>query len=533
MIDFDCYNVSYEQTGYFSKLVTDYLNHSSGLSEFYTYQPSLEGIKASIESRKSFDTPRDLLVQVLAEQYQGLEQSQRLQANIGLLSKKNTFTVTTAHQPNIFTGPLYFIYKILHAVKLADYLNKELPENNFVPVYYMGSEDADLDELGQINLAGQPLTWQTKQTGAVGRMLVDKQFVQLIDAIEGQIGVLENGPSLVQLFRTTYTLGKSIQQATLELVNNLFAEYGVVVLIPDNAKLKSAYHSVVKKELVERFSHLLVSETINALKDHYKVQTAGRALNLFYLLGQSRVRIELEKENFLIKELGITFTQTEILTELENHPERFSANVILRGGFQETVLPNIAFIGGGGELAYWMELKKVFEHAGIPYPVLVLRNSFLIMKQAQYDKLIGLGFELPSIFNSDFDLLNQLVKRESASNWDISEEMIAISVLYKKLQEKAAAVDRSLNEHVISLEIKATKKLAELEKKILRSERNKFDASRRQIAVIKEDLFPKNSLQERLYNFSDYYARMGKDFMQLIYQASPALEMQFTVIVIK
>jgi bacillithiol biosynthesis cysteine-adding enzyme BshC len=533
MIDFDCYSVPYEQTGFFSNLVTDYLRHSPKLTEFYAHEPSLEGIKASISARQSFDTPRKLLIECLQEQYQGIVQSEKLKQHIELLSANNTFSITTAHQPNIFTGPLYFIYKILHAVKLADHLSKELPEYHFVPVYYMGSEDADLDELGQINMAGQQLIWKTTQTGAVGRMKVDKQYLQLIDAIEGQIGVLEYGPSLVQLFKATYTLGKTIQQATLELVNHLFSEYGVIVLIPDHAKLKSAYHSVIKKELLERFSHELVTETINKLKENYKAQTAGREINLFYLLEQNRVRIEFDNNSYHVKELGLTFTQTEILEELETYPERFSANVILRGGFQETVLPNVAFIGGGGELAYWMELTKVFEAAGIPYPVLVLRNSFLLLKQSQFEKMTQLGFSCVDIFKNEFDLLNQLVKKESTSSWDITNEIKAINEVYNQLQLKAASVDKSLQEHVISLEIKSGKKLAALEKKMLRSERNKFDASKRQISSIKEDLFPNNSLQERVYNFSDFYSRMDKNFMKLIYEASPALEMQFTVVVLK
>ncbi len=533
MIDFDCYHVPYEQTGYFSNLVNDYLSCSSKLSEFYTHQANMDGVRASIKARQSFDTPRALLIECLQEQYLGINQSEKLAHHLKLLSSNNTFSITTAHQPNIFTGPLYFIYKIIHAVKLAYQLSKDLPEYNFVPVYYMGSEDADIDELGQINLAGQELVWNTKQTGAVGRMKVDKQYLQLIDSIEGQIGVLEYGPSLVQLFKTIYTLGKTIQQATLELVNVLFADFGVIVLIPDNAKLKTAYHSVIKKELVEKFSHQKVSETIAALKNQYKVQTAGREINLFYLLDQNRVRIELENESYQVKELGLSFSQSEILQELETYPERFSANVILRGGFQETVLPNIAFIGGGGELAYWMELKKVFEEVDIPYPVLFLRNSFLLMKEAQFQKIKQLGFSLGDIFQNEFDLLNQLVKRESESSWDIANEVKAINDLYKELQLKASNVDLTLNEHVISLGIKSGKKLAELEKKMLRSERNKFDASKRQINSIKKDLFPNNSLQERVYNFSDYYARMGKGFIQLIYDASPSLDMQFTIVVIK
>lgn len=533
MIDFDCYSIPYEQTGFFSNLVIDYLSHSPKLNEFIAHEPNLEGIKASIKARQTFNTPRELLVSCLEEQYQGIEQSVILKKNIALLSNENTFSVTTAHQPNIFTGPLYFIYKILHAVKIADQLSKDLPQYNFVPVYYMGSEDADLDELGQINLAGKTLVWNTKQKGAVGRMKVDKPYLELIQAIEGQIGVLEYGPSLVEIFKSTYTLGKTIQQATLELVNQLFADFGVIVLIPDNAKLKTAYHSVIKKELLEQFSHQLVTETINALKENYKVQTVGRELNLFYLFEQNGIRIEWENDQYFVKELGLSFTRAEILQELELYPDRFSANVILRGGFQETVLPNIAFVGGGGELAYWMELKKVFEAVEIPYPVLILRNSFLLLKDVQFHKLNQLKFNWADLFKNEFDLLTQLVKRESQAEWDISAEMKDISALYKKLQGKANSIDQSLEEHIIALEIRSTKKLVELEKKMLRAEKTKFEASKRQIAAIKADLFPQNSLQERTYNFAEFYSKMGKDFMQLIYEASPALNMQFTILVIK
>jgi uncharacterized protein YllA (UPF0747 family) len=155
------------------------------------------------------------------------------------------------------------------------------------------------------------------------------------------------------------------------------------------------------------------------------------------------------------------------------------------------------------------------------------------MKESQYQKIKQLGFSSVDFFKNDFDLLNQLVKKESTSSWDISEEIKSIESLYKKLQLKATDVDKSLDEHVISLEIKSGKKLAELEKKMMRSERNKFEASKRQIKSIKSDLFPNNSLQERVFNFSDFYSRMGKSFIQLIYDASPALEMNFTIIVIK
>lgn len=217
-----CTRLSYESTGYFSSIVTDYLTQSVELRSFYTYEPNLAGIKEAIAARQQFATPRNILVDSLTEQYRSVATDATVAANIIALADKKTFTVVTAHQPNIFTGPLYFIYKILHTIQLAAHLSEQLPAYRFVPVYYMGSEDADIDELGQISVDGNKLSWNTAQTGAVGRMKVDKDLIQLLNAIEGQTGVLPFGKELSELFRQAYVYGRTIQEATLDLVNNLF-----------------------------------------------------------------------------------------------------------------------------------------------------------------------------------------------------------------------------------------------------------------------------------------------------------------------
>ncbi len=520
----------YESTGYFSKIVTGYLSQSPLLQPFYQHAPTPDGIRDAITARKAFHTPRALLVEVLQQQYASITTSEKVTANIRSLASENTFTITTAHQPNIFTGPLYFIYKILHTMKLADELGKLWPEYTFVPVYYMGSEDADLDELGYVNLGGQKLVWETKQTGAVGRMKVDKGLTKLIHAIQGQAGVLPFGNELIGLFTQAYTEGKPIQQATLELVNALFADRGLVVLIPDNAKLKKAFQPIVEKELLEGFSHKAMADTIAELGRHYKVQAGGREINLFYLIDHKRERIEQEKNVYEVKTLGLRFSKEEILQELAEHPERFSGNVILRGAFQETVLPNIAFIGGGGELAYWLELKKVFAGAEIPYPVLLLRNSFLLLTKEQSAKLKKLGFAESDLFSDPLTLLNALVKRESEHQVSLSKELLQAKDYYAQLQTITGAIDKTLSEHVISLEKKALQKLTELEKKLLRAERKKYEVQQQQIKKLKQDLFPANSLQERVDNFSLYYAAHGQAWLNMIYEVSQAFPSGFGII---
>ena len=282
-MDCTAQQLSYRQTGAFSKLVLDYLEDAEALRFFYSYRPDWKGMKEAIAVRKTVTTNRLVLVQHLKQQYAGVQVQNAVRANIDLLLQENTFTITTAHQPNLFTGPLYFLYKILHAVKLAADCKQQFPENHFVPVFYMGSEDADVDELAHFWLNGEKREWKTQQSGAFGRFVVDKELVKLIDAMAGELGVAPFGNEIVNKLRSYFKVGASIQQATMELVNDLFAEFGLIVLIADAATLKQQMLAVFEDELINHNSSKLVEQTAQQLEQHYKVQAGGREINLFYL----------------------------------------------------------------------------------------------------------------------------------------------------------------------------------------------------------------------------------------------------------
>lgn len=522
MMKTDCTYVTYDQTGYFSKIVSDYLSGNEKMKPFYEHEFSLAGIKAAISNRQQFATDRALLVKVLQEQYEGLEVSPLLQQHITQLGDDKTFTITTAHQPNIFTGPFYFIYKILHTVKLASSLAVQLPDYKFVPVYYMGSEDADLDEVGITTIQGKKYQWKTGQTGAVGRMKVDKTFLQLMSEMKGQLGVQPFGNEIIDLFQTFYTEGVSIQQATLGLVNALFGKYGLVVLVPDNAAFKRAFAPVLEKELKEQFSHKAVTETLEQLSKHYKVQAGGREVNLFYLTDTSRERIEFP-----------AFSLPQLLQELTENPERFSPNVILRGVLQETLLPSIAFIGGGGELAYWLELKKVFAAVGVPYPVLVLRNSFVWLEEKRAAQLAEMKLSLPDLFLPMNDQMNKITLANSENSTSLDKELAAIHALYTTIEQSACQVDKSLYQHVQALRTQAVKKLEQLEKKMLRAEKRKFSGEALRLEQIRQVLLPNNNLQERVENVSGLYARYGNVILDVLLQHSLSLEQEFGIIIVK
>ena len=529
-MNFTAEKIPYKQTGSFSRLVLDYLDGTASLKEFYNYLPDAEGLKKATADRKNFPVNRKVLVEVLSEQYKDLEKSDKLKANIDELLSENTFTVCTAHQPNIFTGHLYFIYKILHAVKLTAELSELMPDKKFVPVYYMGTEDADLEELGEVHINGTKYHWKTTQTGAVGRMLIDKNFLEIIDAIAGQLSSEKYGDEIVSAIRNFYTEGTRLETATFHFVHSLFNKYGLVILLPDNKKLKQEFALVVMKEIAEQFSQKAVATTVSGFPAEYKVQAAGREINLFYLKDNTRERIEQDANGFTIANSDLKFTNDAFAQELQKHPERFSPNVILRPVFQEMILPDVAFIGGGGELAYWLELKNVFEEANAFFPALVLRNSFALINKNTADNIQKLGFKPTDFFKSEIQLNEMLVRRETALQLDLKEEKEALKSVYDKIKTEASAIDNTLSNHVHALLTQATNRINILEKKMLKAEKKKFEAQQRQIRKIKSVLYPEGVLQERSDNILDYIARYGNNFIDTLYKNSDGSAQSFTLL---
>lgn len=522
--------IPYNQTNSFSKIVTDYLTGADALRLFYNQPPTLEGIKATLEKRKGVATDRTLLVKVLHEQYSKIDTSLEVQQNLEQLLDPNTFTVCTAHQPNLFTGPLYFIYKILHAIKLAAYLQQQLPGYNFVPVYYMGSEDADFAELNHTYVDGKKLEWKKEQGGAVGRMIVDKTLLQLIDELEGQLTVEERGEEVIRLLRKAYVTGKTIQDATFELLNELYGAFGLVVLIPDHPLLKNQMRQMFEEDLFNHRAFQIVQETSEKISVQYNAQAFPREINLFYLKDGIRERIEKRDERFYVLNTELSFTEAEIKAELYGHPERFSPNVILRGMYQETILPNVAFIGGGGELAYWLQLKNLFDHYNVVFPVLILRNSFLVVEEKWRKKIEQLGLSANDLFQSQNDLLTRMVKEKAQNPVSLNGNFEKATELFEHIKLQASQVDATLSQHVAAIQTRSLKALKELEKKMLRAEKRKHTDLQKQLEKIRTAIFPNNGLQERVENFSFFYAKWGKEFINELYNHSLTLEQEFTVL---
>ena len=525
----DC--ISYQNSGYFSPLMNDYLNQKPHLQSLYNRFPNLENFEAQIIEKKinfNGNEKREVLVSVLEKQYAKINTSATTLNNIKLLSDSNTFTITTGHQLNLFTGPLYFLYKIISTINLTKELKAKYPENNFVPIYWMATEDHDFDEINYFNFKGRKFRWNKENSGPVGRLSTEG-LTDFFEVYSHELGSGKNAETIKTLFQDSYLNHPNLAEATHYLANQLFGDYGLVILDADNQDLKRTFIPYIKEELTLQTSHKKVLETAEELKD-YTIQVNPREINLFYMEDDLRERILLENGIYKVNNTKIEFSETEILELAEKHPEKFSPNVILRPLYQEVILPNLCYIGGGGEIAYWLELKSFFEAVNVTFPILLLRNSVVLATEKQVKKADKLGLSWSDLFSKQNDLINSKTKELSKFPVDFSVQKAHLQKQFEALFAIANQTDKSFLGAVKAQEAKQIKGLENLEKRLLKAQKRNYSEILERITDLQNELFPNKSLQERQANFSEFYLENGNDFIDKLIATLKPLDTNFEII---
>ncbi len=559
------------------------------LSDFYKYAPKLESFEQIIADKKNDKTDRKTLVEVLRAQYKNLEKFTNVQNNIKALLSENTFTITTAHQPSLLLGPLYFVYKIFSVINLCEKLNKSMgyevlgkagnPTLNtkyvtptFVPVFVIGGEDHDFEEVNNINIFGKKLVWEksdllTKENqpnishsnaGAVGMMHTDS-LKPVLEELKKMMNVDtdETAAELYAKIEKAYTSDTLYQDATQDLLNALFGKYGLVVLNMNDKTLKRLFILVMEREIREQPSKKLVQDTQAQLETRgFKPQAFARDINLFYM-GDSRLvswspsqlvqdqptnrptdhptnfRERIVEEDGIYKVLNtekLWICLSNILEELHAHPERFSPNVVLRPLYQETVLPNLAYVGGGGELAYWLERKTQFEYFGINFPMLVRRNSVLWLDKTTQEKLSRLkidtgqlsvdkeqnNFQLKDLALHPDVLAKKYVAGNTTQALSFEEEKKELAAIFDKITERAKSVDASLEKTVLAEKTKQLQAVEAIEARLVKAEKQRHETSLNQLRALQQKLFPNQGLQERTDNFIPIYIKQGDAFFEVL-----------------
>ena len=524
----DC--ITYQNSGYFIPLIVDYLDQKSELKSLYNRFPTIKNFKFQLEEKgENFPIEnRKILVDALKKQHTNFQISEVTTNNIELLNQPNTFTITTGHQLNLLTGPLYFIYKIITVINLTKELKAAYPEHNFVPIYWMATEDHDFEEINYFNFKNVKIKWNKDSFGPVGRLATDG-LDEVLAAFATELGFGDNANHLKNLFEKSYVQHNNLADATRYLANELFGNKGLVILDGDDATLKQLFVPYAKEELVNQTAFKKVSETNTLLVD-YTLQVNPREINLFYIEDTLRERILWENNHYKINNTTLVFSEAEMLAALEKSPEKFSPNVILRPLYEEVILPNLCYIGGGGEIGYWLQLKSNFEANNVTFPILLVRNSVLLVTEKQVQKAEKLQLSWEDLFSNQQELFNKKTHEFSKFNLDFSEQKEILRIQFKKLNKIASQTDKSFTGALKAQEVKQIKGLENLEKRLIKAEKKMHADELERIIQLQNELFPNQRLQERSANFAEFYTAYGNDFIQKLFSALKPLEPNFTII---
>jgi len=523
-------DITIESVASLSKRDKHYLINSQEFNEFLTYPFEYSELSKAIESRKNNPIDRNLLYEVITAQYANLKSGSKTEVHIQNIKDDNCFTITTAHQPSLMTGPLYYVFKILSTIKLCKRLSSDFPKHKFAPVFVIGGEDHDFEEINHLYLFNKKIEWQGRSGGPVGRITVEgiDEVIKEVTEILGSKNKAENVLSQLTEKANNCT---SYGEFAFQLTHSLFDHLGVIILRMDNKELKSAFSPIIKDEILNSASKPLVEKEQEKLERlGYKRQAHVRDINFFYLNENGRNRIEKTNNIFSVLNTNLSFTKEEIEIEIENHPDRFSPNVVMRPLYQETILPNLAYIGGGGELAYWMERKTQFEYFKLPFPMLIRRNSAMIVSSKQIEQLSKLGFDLESSFQDEHSLIQQYIKNSDNPDFSLIASHTALDDIYNKIENLTQSIDPTLVKTVQSELSKSKKSLEYLESKMKKAVKQKEEVQLNRIKKIKQKLFP-NGLQERHDNIFEYLSKYGQTLIDEMLDHCDPFDKKFKVFI--
>jgi bacillithiol biosynthesis cysteine-adding enzyme BshC len=512
------------------QLIKDFLDHNIEGFEESTF--SLEHFRKQIHVKQNSFTSgqRNILADTFESQLSSLKLSSGQKENIENLRLPNTFTITTGHQLNLFSGPVFFVYKILQTIKTCTYLKDNFPDFNFVPVYWMASEDHDFAEINHFKTENNYYEINEKSGGAVGRIQINDTF--FISEFEKEFKDFVFGTELILMVKEAYKAGNTLTNAIKTLVNRLFSEFGLLILDGDSKELKNQIKETFKDELLNYSLQENSKEKVDFLTKKYgKVQVNPREINLFYL-SETRDRIDFDGQKYIIVDKNIQFTQEEILHELENHPEKFSPNALMRPVYQETVLPNLAYIGGNAEIMYWLELKDYFSKINIPFPILIPRNSMLFLKEKTIGKIDKLNLKIEDFFQNFTTITNAKILEDNTIFNLLEEKENLLINNFSELKTAAETTEKSFGNMVKAEEVRQLKSFKRMKKRLLHAEKIKQSELLERLENLFLDVHPSKTWQERVYNFSVFFADYGYSWLETCLEEMEITESKLIIVAI-
>ena len=499
----------------FPRLLRDYLNGKEDLSFLFETEMSDTGLLQSLDSKMANYTHRALFSKVVDANYTfkyGTEPKEL--ENIEAL-KTEGFAITTAHQPNLFLGPFYTITKAISTISIANRLNNIQKKKHIVPVFVIGSEDHDKEEILETNLFGKKYRWNTAQKGSVGSMIVEEDLILVLQEFTATFGDSENARNLKNIFFEAYQTGSTIAFATASVLRSLFGKHGLIVLDLNIPVVKQEMKNIFLKDLQDNEAKAVTESTIAYLSKNYHVQASPLDINTFIYEGGERIKIKKANK--------------EVLDLLDADPASFSPSVILRPIMQQLVMPSIAYIGGAAEVCYWLELKELFKANNIHFPTIVLRDIYSVLDDKSWKKWQAAGLDAKDFLISEEEIKKKII----GINYDLeslrSSSFKSLQQVFESLENVIMGLDASLVGTVKKEESNSVKSMQAIFSKLTKSMKLKEESNILSLLKIKSKIYNEKGFLERQENFSSYYIKYGDLWLLEMIQTLDPLQGDWTI----
>ncbi len=515
-----------------SNIYLDFLYEFENVEKYFSFDVNkIDSIEYNCnKTLAEYNGNREELFDILKAQYEGLQVSALTQKNLSLIKQNNTITITTGQQVGIFTGPLYTIYKAITAIKLADYLKQKYTQFNFVPVFWLAGDDHDFAEIQFVNLLDKEGKLRKIEyddgkevdanRGSVGQLKLKPSINQTLDRLFETLNDTEYKEELKGIINKFYNSKETLASAFKKLMHFFFDEFGLIILDPQDPGVKKLMQPIFEKEISNYSEHVDDLIELSAeLEEVYHAQVKVKPVNLFMNYEGGRHLIEPKDELFGLKGKRKKFTKEELLELINNSPEEFSPNVLLRPVCQDFILPNLLYVGGPGEIAYYAQLKPLYEFFEMRDPVVYPRASATILEKNAARLIDKIGIELREIFIDPDMLISKIISRLDGNQAEqlFDEANKNFNSIFEEMKNNIAQIDKTLIDSVEKNKQRLFQNLEILKEKVEKAQQNKYQITLNQLNKAKSLVFPNNNLQEREINILYYLNKYGLDFVKFLF----------------
>ena len=504
-----------------------YLNQEEPVTSFFHYNINMPSVyQDRMKDLQSRQFPREGLTTCISSYMEGLPTSDKVEESLGKL-RDDAVTVVAGQQAGLMTGPLYTIHKIISVIQLARQQEAEL-KHPVVPVFWIAGEDHDYQEVNHIFVEKET---KLEKVGYPERVLEKKMTSHITYTksvmkdwardILTVLGETEYSKELLKELNKMIDEEQTIVRFFAHFVMSLFKDFGLLVI-------DSSYPPLRRLE-GSHFHHLIESSksiTDAVLEQQRVIQESGfgtqleispDAANLFLQIQNERALLDRDGEVFIEKSSNKTFSSAELLTILENNPESFSNNVVTRPLMQEWLFPSLAFIAGPGEIAYWGELKKAFEHVDLKMPPVVPRLNITIVERDIQKRMQELQLTLEGVITEGVttarDAFWKTLERPGLEK-EMNEIQDELTRKYEEILKQSVSIDQGLAPIIEkNLEFHHNQ-FNYLRKKIEKALKDKHSLTFSQFMKVENSIRPNEGPQERTWNILYFLNKYGPDFVK-------------------